>query len=111
MGPAFLRVGHHLVRVEQGRVMGFLIEKIDGVNGETGDLDHDARESIVKRLHSLGIDHGDLNKYNFIIGPNRTTVIEDALKNGSKEAMEKAFAILTEQLTDEIGRGPPTMPS
>ena len=105
IGPAFL--GH---LVERGRVMGFLIEKIDGKNGEIGDLG--ACESIVKRLHSLGIVHGDLNKYNFIIGPTKTTLIdfEKATKNGSKEEMQKEFTRLTEQLTEETGRGGPFRP-
>lgn len=106
IGPAFL--GH---LVEHGRVMGFLIEKIDGGHGEIGDLA--ACQSIVKHLHSLGIVHGDLNKYNFIVGPTRTTLIidfENAIKNGSKEAMQKEFAYLTEQLTEETGRGGPSMP-
>jgi tRNA A-37 threonylcarbamoyl transferase component Bud32 len=90
--------------------MGFLLEKIEGRHGEIGDLE--ACQSIVKRLHSLGIVHGDLNKYNFIIGPTRTTLIdfEGARKNGSKEAMEKEFAGLTEQLTEETGRGGGYMP-
>ena len=84
-----------------------MIEKIDGKNGEIDDLE--ACESIVKRLHSLGIVHGDLNKYNFIIGPTRTTLIdfENATKNGSKEEMQKEFTRLTEQLTEETGRGGP----
>ncbi|KAF8801441.1 hypothetical protein BYT27DRAFT_7147422 [Phlegmacium glaucopus] len=100
IGPVF--IGH---LVEHGRVMGFLLEKIDGHHGEIGDLE--ACQSIVKRLHSLGIVHGDLNKYNFIVGPTRTTLIdfERAVKNGSKEAMQKEFAGLTEQLTEETGRG------
>ena len=64
--------------------MGFLIEKIDGGHGEIGDLA--ACQSIVKHpsLHSLGIVHGDLNKYNFIVGPTRTTLIidfENAIKS------------------------------
>jgi len=61
--------------------MGFLIEKIDGNNGEIGDLE--ACESIVKHLHSLGIVHGNLNKYNFIVGPTRMTLIdfENAKRN------------------------------
>ena len=105
IGPAFL--GH---LVEHGRVMGFLIEKIDGRNGEIGNLE--ACESIVKRLHSLGIVHGDLNKYNFIIGPTRTTLIdfENAMENGSEEAMQKELTRLTEQLTEETGRGGPPVP-
>ena len=87
--------------------MGFLIEKVDGKNGEIDDLE--ACESIVQRLHSLGIVHGDLNKYNFIIGPTKTTLVdfENSTKNGSKEEMQKEFTGLTEQLTEETGRGGP----
>jgi RIO-like serine/threonine protein kinase len=48
-------------------------------------------------FHSLEIVHGDLNKYNFIVGPTKTTLIdfENATKNGGKEAMQKEFAYLT----------------
>jgi tRNA A-37 threonylcarbamoyl transferase component Bud32 len=85
--------------------MGFLIERIAGRHGEIGDLE--ACEPIVKHLHSLGIVHGDLNKHNFVVGPSRTTLIdfENARKDGNKEAMQKEFAGLTEQLTEETGRG------
>ena len=80
--PAFL--GH---LVEHGRVMGFLIKKIDGgAHGEIGDL-------------VLGIVHGDLNKYNFIVGPTRTALIdfENAIK---KMEAKKQCRSLTEQLTE-----------
>lgn len=105
IGPVFL--GH---LVEHGRVMGFLVERIEGRNAEIGDLE--ACQSIVKRLHSLGIVHGDLNKYNFIVGPTGTSLIdfENGIKNGSKEAMEKEFACLAEQLLEETGRGGGFMP-
>jgi tRNA A-37 threonylcarbamoyl transferase component Bud32 len=96
--------------IEHGRVIGFLIERIEGRHGDIDDLE--ACQSIVKRLHSLGIVHGDLNKYNFIVGPSRTTLIdfENARKNGSEEAMQDEFARLTEQLTEETGRGGRYMP-
>jgi len=85
--------------------MGFLIERIEDRHGNIGDLG--SCQSIVKRLHSLGIVHGDLNRHNFIIGPSRTTLIdfENARKDGSKEAMQEEFARLAEQLTEETGRG------
>jgi len=105
IGPVFL--GH---LIEHGRVIGFLIERIEGRHGDIDGLE--ACQSIVKRLHSLGIVHGDLNKYNFIVGPSRTTLIdfENARKNGSEEAMQDEFARLTEQLTEETGRGGGYMP-
>ena len=49
----------------------------------------------------LGIVHGDLNKYNFIVGPTRTTLIdfENAIK---KMEAKKQYRSLTEQLTEEM---------
>lgn len=101
IGPAFL--GH---LTEHDRVIGFLIERLEGRHGDIGDLD--ACQSVVKRLHSLGIVHGDLNKYNFIVGScGKISLIdfENARNDGSEEAMQEEYAHLTEQLTEETGRG------
>ena len=100
IGPVFL--GH---LIEHGRVMGSLLERIEGRPGDTRDLE--ACQSTVEGLHSLGIVHEDLNKYNFIVGPSGMTLIdfENARQNESKEAMQKEFACLTEQLTEDTGRG------
>ena len=100
IGPTFL--GH---LVEHGRVMGFLIEKVEGPYAHIGDLE--ACQAVTKRLHSLGIVHGDLNRHNFIISPVGATLIdfENATQNGSKEAMEKEYKELAEQLMEETGRG------
>lgn len=102
IGPVFL--GH---LVEHSRVMGFLLEKIEGRQAELGDLE--ACQSIVKRLHSLGILHGDLNKYNFIVGPTGIT-LSARKKNGNKDAMQKEFASLADRLIEETGLGGGYMP-
>ena len=100
IGPAFL--GH---LIEHGRVMGFLIEKVEGRHGHIGDLE--AAQEVTKRLHSLGIVHGDLNRYNFIVSAAGITLIdfEDATQNGSQEAMEMGYKQIAEQLTEQTGRG------
>jgi tRNA A-37 threonylcarbamoyl transferase component Bud32 len=84
---------------------GHLIERMDGHYGGIADLG--TCQAAVKRLHSLGIVHGDLNRYNFIVSPSGATLIdfENARKNGSKEVMQKEFTQLAEQLTEESGRG------
>ena len=109
IGPAFL--GH---LTEHGRIMGFLMEKIEGHRASIGDLE--ACQKIVQRLHSLNIVHGDLARYNFIVSSAGVTLIdfERATLNGSKEAMEKEMQELAAHLTDETGRGaraPPDSPS
>jgi predicted Ser/Thr protein kinase len=100
IGPAFL--GH---LIEHGRVMGFLIEKVEGRHGYIGDLE--PCQEVTKRLHSLGIVHGDLNRHNFIVSPADVTLIdfENATQNGSEGAMEKEYRQIAEQLMEETGRG------
>jgi predicted Ser/Thr protein kinase len=93
IGPSFL--GH---LIEHGRVMGFLVERIEGRPGGIADLG--ACQAVVERLHSLGVVHRDLNRYNFVISPSGVTLIdfENAMKSGDKEAMQKEFVQLAEQL-------------
>lgn len=50
---------------EQGRVMGFLLEKVEGRPAEPEDIP--ACEVALRGLHSLGLIHGDVNRYNFIV--------------------------------------------
>ena len=100
IGPTFL--GH---LIEHNRVIGFLIERMDGHYAGIADLG--TCQDAVERLHSLGIVHGDLNRHNFIVSPSGATLIdfENAGMNGSQDAMQKEFTQLTEQLTEESGRG------
>jgi hypothetical protein len=58
IGPEFL--GH---LTEDGRVIGFLIEYVEGHHATISDLP--ACKVTVGRLHGLGILHRDLNKHNF----------------------------------------------
>jgi predicted Ser/Thr protein kinase len=57
ISPAFL--GH---LTEDGRVMGMLIEKLEDRMARIEDIS--ACEDVVRRLHALGIVHGDLNRHN-----------------------------------------------
>jgi predicted Ser/Thr protein kinase len=100
IGPAFL--GH---LTEHGRIMGFLIEKIEGRHAGIADLE--ACQKVVRRLHSLNILHGDLNRHNFIVSSAGVTLIdfEKASSNCCKEAMENEIQELAAHLTDESGRG------
>jgi len=60
IGPKFLA---HLT--EEGRVIGFLIEKISDFEHATiGDFP--LCQNILSKLHRLGIKHGDTNKHNFL---------------------------------------------
>ncbi|KAB8202570.1 hypothetical protein BDV34DRAFT_228228 [Aspergillus parasiticus] len=59
IGPRFL--GHP---VEDGRVIGFLMERISNARHAVLD-DLEACWDTLSRLHALGIRHGDTSRYNF----------------------------------------------
>ena len=54
------------------------------------------------RLHSMEIPHGDLNKYNFIVG-RPSSISRTPYKMQAKKEWS-FFACSTEQLTEETGR-------
>ncbi|KFY30871.1 hypothetical protein V494_08038 [Pseudogymnoascus sp. VKM F-4513 (FW-928)] len=102
IGPEFL--GY--LTEDDGRVMGFLIEHVEGRHAGIEDLD--ACEAVVRRLHGLGIVHGDLNRYNFLISEEGGAVLidfETAKRSGDTEAMEGEVKGLREKLLDESGNG------
>ncbi|ESZ89743.1 alpha-galactosidase A precursor [Sclerotinia borealis F-4128] len=100
IGPEFL--GY---LTEEGRVIGFLIENVEGRHATISDLP--ACKAAVERLHDLGIIHGDLNKYNFLISEGRAVLIdfETAQRSEDSEAIEKEMEGLELQLLDMSGRG------
>jgi hypothetical protein len=90
---------------EEGRVIGFLIEHVEGRHATISDLP--ACEAAVRRLHGLGTLHRDLNKHNFLISERGAVLIDfvTAERSGDSEAMEVELRGLEEQLLDESGNG------
>ncbi|KAH8812560.1 alpha-galactosidase A [Xylogone sp. PMI_703] len=103
ISPAFL--GH---LTEDGRVMGMLIEKLEGRRACVEDIS--ACEDIVRRVHTLGIVHGDLNRYNFIVNEEKRAVhlidFENAKAYSDIKAKEEIDS-LKDQLVEDTGRGGP----
>ncbi|XMA20651.1 hypothetical protein WAI453_013442 [Rhynchosporium graminicola] len=101
ISPAFL--GH---LTEDGRVMGMLIEKLEGRRARIEDIS--ACEAIVKRLHTLGIVHGDLNRHNLVVdeqsGIVRLIDFENAKDYSDIQAKEEIDS-LKDQLVEDTGRG------
>jgi len=101
IGPGFL--GY---LTEEGRIIGFLIEHVVGRHATIADLP--ACKTIVRRLHTLGILHGDLNKHNFLISETAGAVLidfETATRPEDVQAMNKEIEGLEGQLLDESGNG------
>ncbi|KAI0598084.1 kinase-like domain-containing protein [Biscogniauxia sp. FL1348] len=61
---------------EQGRVMGFLIEWIEGAAHP--DMEHDMErvKDALKKLHALGIVHKDPHAGNFLVKDDRVYIID-----------------------------------
>ncbi|EWZ77729.1 hypothetical protein FOMG_16426 [Fusarium oxysporum f. sp. melonis 26406] len=100
LAPRFLGHIH-----ENGRIMGFLIEKIEGRFASFQDLS--VCETALGKLHELGLIHGDVNRYNFLVTEDGVKLLdfERLLQNARPESMRKELEHLRAELVDESGRG------
>lgn len=67
-------------------MIGFVLEKVAGRAAGVGDLK--ACEEVLGKLHARGVVHGDVNRYNFLVGEGGVTIIdfEKAEEGASEEA-------------------------
>lgn len=100
LAPRFLGHIH-----ENGRVMGFLLEKLEGRSASIQDLD--ACETALGKLHEFGLLHGDANRYNFLVTEEGVKLLDFELaeENASRESMCEELEHLRVELVDESGRG------
>jgi len=100
LAPRFLAHVH-----ENGRIVGFLLEKIEGRSASFQDLS--VCESALGKLHELGLVHGDVNRYNFLVTEEGVKLLdfERLRENASPESMSKELENLRAELIDESGRG------
>ncbi|KAF9882594.1 hypothetical protein FE257_006223 [Aspergillus nanangensis] len=70
IGPQFL--GH---LTENGRVIGLLMEYIPNAR-HAGAQDVQTCREVLSRLHDLGVQHGDTNRFNFLIRDSNATLID-----------------------------------
>jgi RIO-like serine/threonine protein kinase len=98
--PKFL--GH---LTENSRVMGLLLEKVEGKAASIGDL----RQCIqaVQAIHRAGFVHGDVNRYNFIVDQKNATIklIDfEHTEDFEDELGQQELDSLREELLEESGR-------
>ncbi|CAI6340619.1 unnamed protein product [Periconia digitata] len=103
--PEFL--GH---LTENDRVIGFLLEKVDG---EFASIENVSDcQNVLHRLHGMGLIHGDVNRYNFIVDQSHKTVrmidFEHAEEFDETRARQELESLASE-LTENTGRGGPTV--
>ncbi|KAK2051998.1 alpha-galactosidase A [Colletotrichum caudatum] len=100
LAPRFLAHVH-----ENGRIVGFLLEKIEGRSASFQDLS--SCETALENLHKLRLIHGDVNRYNFIVTEEGVKLIdfERFQENASSESMSEELRRLRVELADKSGRG------
>lgn len=101
IGPRFL--GH---LTENGRVFGFLAERVQGArHAQIQDIEL-CRE-LLSRLHRLGIRHGDTNRFNFLVGESKVTLIDfaTACKCDDEAILMQEMYGLIKCFEDTSGRG------
>ena len=101
IGPAFL--GH---LAEEGRIIGFIVERVEDFR-HAGLEDMELCRKALRKLHSLGIKHGDTNKHNFLVQDGEATLVDfdHAGRGVGKDKLEEEMGGLEEQLGDMSGRG------
>ncbi|KAE8355913.1 hypothetical protein BDV28DRAFT_145711 [Aspergillus coremiiformis] len=101
LAPRFLGHVH-----EHGRVIGILLEKLEGRAANIEDLS--ACMSVLQHLHNIGIRHGDVNRYNFIIHNDTARLIDFERSQtvcGDPASLEAEMESLKDQLNECTGRG------
>ncbi|KAM9875415.1 alpha-galactosidase A [Verticillium dahliae] len=100
LAPCFLAHVH-----ENGRIMGFLLEKLEGRPASFQDLS--VCETALGKFHERGLVHGDVNRYNFLVTEEGAKLLdfERFRENASPKSMSKELENLRAELVDESGRG------
>ncbi|KAK0388053.1 hypothetical protein NLU13_4297 [Sarocladium strictum] len=97
-----------IAHVTEGcRAIGILLEKVDGVAACIDDLA--ACETLLGRLHRLGLIHGDVNRYNFLarggLGGSVHLVDFEHAAQFDEEVAREELRSLPAELAEETGRG------
>lgn len=90
---------------EEGRVIGILLEKLEGSFASIED--RAPCEQALRELHDLGILHGDVNRYNFIVSKDGVKLIdfETCKETRDSALLEAEMLLVASELQDESGRG------
>jgi tRNA A-37 threonylcarbamoyl transferase component Bud32 len=88
--------------------MGILLERLEGDFALVEDLP--ACANALRRLHKIGLVHGDVNRYNFVVDKQSKSVrMVDfeyvAALEVDEAAAELELESLASELTEETGRG------
>ncbi|PYH80571.1 hypothetical protein BO82DRAFT_286313 [Aspergillus uvarum CBS 121591] len=100
LAPPFL--GH--IR-ENGRIIGFLLKKVKGCHATIQDLK--ICEAAPGNFRKLGLLHGDVNRYNFLVTQEGVKLLdfECFQVNASSQSMHRELGSIRMKLMEISGRG------
>ncbi|KAE8139799.1 hypothetical protein BDV38DRAFT_280715 [Aspergillus pseudotamarii] len=101
LAPRFVGYVH-----EHGRMIDLVLEKLEGRHGYIEDLS--TCQALLQRFHALGLLHGDVNRYNFIVQQGSAKLIDFEHSRHCPrevEAMNTEISSFHEQLVEEPWRG------
>lgn len=92
--------------------MGFVLEKMGGRQPASIDKLHEC-EMVLKRFHALGLLHGDVNRYNFLVGKDNVKIVdfEHTVEGATAELQAQELATLRSELNEQSGRGGGFLPA
>jgi hypothetical protein len=99
LAPEFIG---YVYEEEEDRVIGFLMEEIHGRHPGIGDLR--ICQYTVQQLHSIGIIHGDPNRYNIIITGDEARLIDFEASTLQKEGHHKEASDELQKLIENLIR-------
>ena len=90
---------------ENGRVMGFLVEKIEGRPASFNEAGF--CKTALGKLHKLGHRHGDVNRYNFLVTNKGARLIdfECLVENASPASIREEMETVSRELVSVSGCG------
>ena len=101
IGPQFL--GH---LTEDGRVIGFVMERIANAR-HAGPGDYGICRQTLTRLHALGVRHGDVNRFNFLIRDGKAILYDydTARECDDPKSLAEELRSLQEALESSSSKG------
>lgn len=92
--------------VEEGRVIGFLFERIPDFRHAT-PKDLPLFQQALSKLHQLGTKHRDINKHNFLIHDGKVTLIgfHAVTRCNDARTLTDEFERVQQELQDVSGKG------
>ena len=95
---------------ENGRIIGLLLENIDGTFASSENL-MDC-ERTLRSLHGIGLIHGDVNRYNFLVDTSSSKVkmVDFEYAEGFEQTTARLeLESLSSELSEQTGRGGPAI--